>query len=157
MKTLILLVLVFLGGCATSTENLKAVLDAQTNARPTLSMTCPAGGCSLEYTDPRDRGLKLPTNGYDALVAVSGQVTNMVSGAVVPVAIGAVAVRGFEALKGSGASTVTTTDSHNVDRHDTVDSHNQTAKPTVVNPVIVTQPPPVQIPAPQVVVVGNDP
>lgn len=153
MKTLILLVLVFLGGCATSTENLKAVLDAQTNARPTLSMTCPAGGCSLEYTDPRDRGLKLPTNGYDALVAVSGQVTGMVSGAVVPVAIGAVAVRGFDALKGSGAQSTVT----NTDRHDTVDSHNQTATPTVVNPVVVTQPTPVQIPAPQVVVVGNDP
>lgn len=156
MKTLILLVLVFLGGCATSTENLKAVLDAQTNARPTLTMTCPSGGCSLEYTDPRDRGLKLPTNGYDAMVAVTGQLTNMVSGAVVPVAIGAVAVRGFEALKGSGA-TIMTTDSHNVDRHDTVDSHDQTAKPTVVSPVVVTQPTPVQIPAPQVVVVGNDP
>ncbi len=152
--TMVFMVLM-MSGCATSTEDLKAVLDAQTNARPTLSMSCPAGGCSLEYTDPRDRNLKIPTNGYDALVAVTGQVTNMVSGAVVPFAIGAVAVHGFDALKGSGAqSTVTNTDSHDQTAKPTVVTQ---PAPTVVNPVVVTQPTPVQIPASQVVVVGTDP
>ena len=148
---ILILIAVITTGCSTSSKDLQAVLEAQTKARPTIAMTCPAGGCTLEYTDPRDRGMKLPTNGYDALVAVSGQVTGMVGAAVVPAAIGYVAIKGFDSLKGSGAQTTTnTTDRHDVvtDRHDITDSHNATATPTVVN-----QPAPVQIPAPQVVVV----
>ena len=156
--TILILIPALLVGCSTSTKDLQAVLDAQTHARPTIAMTCPAGGCTLEYTDPRDRNMKLPTNGYDAMISVSGQLTGMVGAAVVPAAMGYMAIKGFDALKGSGANTTTTTttdnrttDRHDVvtDRHDITDSHDQTATPTVV-----TQPAPVQIPAPQVVVVG---
>jgi hypothetical protein len=143
-----------LAGCGTNPATLQAVLDAQTKARPTISMTCPNGGCTLDYTDPRDRGLKLPTNGYDAFVSVSGHVTGLVSGAVVPAAMGYMAIKGFDALKGSGAVTTTTT---TTDRHDVVtDSHAAVSTPTVVTqpaPLIVTQPTPVQIPAGQIVVV----
>jgi hypothetical protein len=155
MKSLLIPV-IFLAGCGTNPATLQAVLDAQTKSRPTISMTCPAGGCTLDYTDPRDRGLKLPTNGYDAFVSVSGQVTGLVGAAVVPYAMGAMAVHGFDALKGSGAVTTTTTTT-TTDRHDVVtDSHAAVSTPTVVTqpaPIVVTQPAPVQIPAGQIVVV----
>ena len=156
MKALLIIpVLILLAGCGTSQKTLETMLDAQTKARPTISMTCPAGGCTLDYTDPRDRGLKLPTNGYDAMVSITGQVTGLVSGAVVPAAMGYMAVKGFDALKGSGAVT------NNIDSHDqtaTPTVVNQPAPtivtqpaPTIVNPVVVTQPAPVQIPAGQIV------
>ncbi len=163
MKRLALITLALLAsGCATSPEMLTAAIAAQSPARPTLTMTCPAGGCSLEYTDPRDRNqVKLPTNGYDAMVAVTGQITGLASAAVVPGAMAHVAVRGFNALKGSGMTMTTTM----TDRHDVTDDHSATATPTIVTqppvqvvtqpPVqVVTQPPPLVVTQPAVQVVN---
>lgn len=154
MKRLAVIVLALLAsGCATSPEMLTAAIAAQPPARPTLTASCP-GGCSFEYTDPRDRNqIKLPTNGYDALVAVSSHVTGLASAAVVPGAMAHVAVRGFNALKGSGMTMTTTM----TDRHDVTDDHSATATPTIVTqpPVqVVTQPPPLVVTQPPVQVVN---
>ena len=88
----------------------------------------------MEYTDPRDWNVKLQTNGNDAMIEVSGQVTGMVDTEVVPASMAYVATRGFDALMGSGTTT-TTPDRNNVsiDRHDITDSHDQTATTTVVS------------------------
>lgn len=144
-KFLIVLSLVVLTGCATSPETMRTVIDAQTKARPTLAVTCPNGGCSVEYTDPRDRGLRLPTNGWDVagkMVDVSG---SLIQGAIVPLAMGNMAIHGFKALQGSGAVTTTTYDSHNVD---------STHVPTIVTqPAPMTQPAPIIVPSPEPILI----
>lgn len=136
-----------LAGCATDPEIARLALDR----KPTLAVTCPAGGgCTVEYRDPRDTP-RLPTNGYDAMVAISGQVTGLIGGAVVPAAMGAVAVDGFRAMRGHGQSTTTTsttTDSHDTTTTTTTDSTHQPVVVTQPAPVIVTQPAPVIVGAP---------
>jgi len=103
MKRILFLVsLLFLTACATDTATLTAIADIQSKQRATLLVTCPAGGCSVEYTDPRDKVFKLPTNGWDAFVSVSNNVTGLVSGAVVPGILGAVAVQGYKAVRDAG-------------------------------------------------------
>jgi hypothetical protein len=133
MKKLLVILLLAVGisGCATSPETMQAAITAQTQIRPTISMSCPAGGCSMEYTDPRDRGIKLPTNGWDAFNNTVSTLGGVAQTAVVPVVMGNVAIQGFKQLKGSGA--VSTVDSHNVDSHNVDSTHT----PTVVNPVVV--------------------
>jgi hypothetical protein len=133
MKKLLVAILLAVGisGCATSKETMQAVIAAQTQMKPTIAMTCPAGGCTLEYTDPRDRNIKLPTNGWDALNNTVNTLGSVAQTAVVPVVMGNVAIQGFKQLKGSGA--VSTIDSHNIDSHDIDNTHT----PTVVNPVVV--------------------
>ncbi len=157
-----------LSGCATSTEQMRMAIEAQTNRQPTLEVTCPAGGCKISYRDPRDSAqVRLPTNGFDSLnkiIDVSGAI---LQGAIVPAAFAITAKSGFDALKGSGTVTNTTTTANTSNNTSTanatttttlsgagvigsgthtptsnttstVDSHDATAVPTVV-----TQPAPV--------------
>lgn len=162
MKKLFLIPALLLTGCATDPATFKLALDAQRDVKPTIEMSCPLGGCSMSYTDPRDRqGVKLPSNGWDAFnnsVNVAGSV---LTGAIVPLAMGAVAVKGFDSLKGSGATSTTTTDASN---RSVTDNHSATATPTVVTqpaptvltqpaPVVLTQPPPIVVTTPAPVVV----
>lgn len=149
------LISLYLAGCATDPATLAAYKEMQMSQKPTLEVTCPAGGCSVAYRDPRDsNNMRLPTNGYDVLntaIATTGQVFGS---AIVPAAFAIAATKGFAALKGSGqvttnttTTTTTTTDNHAVD---------STHVPTIVTqpaPTIVQNPAPVvvQIPAAQVV------
>lgn len=67
MKYLAILIPALLTGCATDPATVQTLVAAQqaANARPTLALECPAGGCKFEYTDPRDRQqLRMPTNGW---------------------------------------------------------------------------------------------
>lgn len=141
MKTIIAIcIAALLSACATDPATLQAYKDMQ--AKPTIKISC-AQGCEAEYTDPRDRATKMPTTGWDVANNIVSTTGSVLAGAVVPAAMGIVAVRGFDALKGSGAvtttTTTTTTDNHAIDQTHT--------------PTIVTQPAPtvVQIPAPTVV------
>lgn len=112
MKIHIVATAILLSGCATDPLVTKMMLDAQSEARsrPTLSMTCPAGGCTLTYHDPRDNvAIKLPTNGWDAATSIGNNITSIVGAAIVPAVLGSVAKAGFDALKGSGAVNTTTT------------------------------------------------
>lgn len=139
-----------MAGCATDPATMQAAMDAQAKARPTLAVTCPAGGCTVEYTDPRDRNVRLPTNGWDAAMTISGQVTSLIGGAVVPAAMGIVAVEGFRAMRGHGAqTTTTTTDSR--DMSSITDSHDTTTTTTTDSthtPTVVTQPAPIVVEVP---------
>jgi hypothetical protein len=155
-----LLPILFLAGCATDPATMKLAIDAHQSQRPTLRVTCPAGGCEVEYTDPRDKGqIKLPTNGWDFANNVVSTTGSIVQGAVVPAAFAFTAARGFDALKGSGQVTTTTTSTNNAttttlsgtgvigsgthnpttttNNTTTTDSHDATATPVVVNPVVV--------------------
>lgn len=174
MKTLLLIITALaLSGCATHPDTERAMLAAHAaqEARPTLSLKCPAGGCEFSYTDPRDRQqIKLPTNGWDALVSIGHNVTS-----VVPILVtGRVALGGFEALKNSGGvqtSTTTNTTTGAVTTSTVGDNSganasnsgriagstmtDATGTPTVVTqpaPLVVTQPAPIVVtqPAPLV-------
>ncbi len=114
---------------------MKMAIDAQQSAKPTLRVTCPAGGCEVEYTDPRDKGnIKFPTNGYDAYMATIGAVKDFATAAIVPAAMGMVAVRGYQNLKGSGATTTTTSTSTNTaTTTNTADSNNSTTTSTTAS------------------------
>lgn len=138
------LISVYLAGCATDPATLATYERMQ--AKPTIKISC-AQGCEAEYTDPRDRASKMPTTGWDVANNIVSTTGSVLAGAVVPAAMGIVAIKGFDALKGSGQVTTTTTTTN-------TDDHSATATPTVVqapSPVIVQQPAPVQIPAPVVV------
>ncbi len=108
MKILIILSALLLGGCATDPQTTQAIIAAQEAqaAQPTLSLVCPAGGCAMTYTDPRDRqGLRLPTNGWDALTSIGNNVTSLV-----PIIVtGRIATAGFDALRSSGGVQTTNT------------------------------------------------
>lgn len=176
MKTRILVLAVgllgVLAGCATNPETAKAVAEAQARiaSQPTVMIEC-AQGCKASYTDPRDRavGVRMPTNGWDAVAGVAGSVERIVTGAVLPAAAVAAMREVRRAGEGGNTSTTTTTthtasgagastggaasyeqvgpDSQNTTSGDTAtttstttDSHDATATPTVV-----TQPAPVVI------------
>lgn len=105
MKKTLILAAVLLSGCATDPATTKLLVDAQREARnrPTLAVTCPGGGCSVLYHDPRDQAnFKMPTNGWDATISISNSLTGIAQGLVVPAAMGYVASQGFKALQGSG-------------------------------------------------------
>lgn len=62
-------------GCTTTTPaERQAYMDAQLQlaSEPTLSIDCPSG-CSIDYTDPRDRSIQpmQTTNGWDAAIALT--------------------------------------------------------------------------------------
>lgn len=157
MKLAIALLAIVMTGCATAPETTSMLLDAQVKlaSKSTLSINCPSG-CSVDYTDPRDRAaaIKMPTNGYDVANSLINRTAEIVSGAVIPVTFGYVATEGFKAMKGHGTTTTSTdthnADSHNVDTHNMTDSNNDrhdtttdshdadnTHIPTVVYPVVV--------------------
>ena len=165
MKRTLLVAALALGGCATSDEQMRMAIAAQQNVKPTLKVTCPAGGCEVEYTDPRDKGnIKLPTNGWDAFNNVVSTTGAVLQGAVVPVAMGVMAVKGMEAMKGHGQTTTTNTTTSTsatstqsttqtlsgtgVLGTGTYSTTDSTHAPTVVvqpPPVVVTQPPPLVV------------
>lgn len=149
-------VLIGLSGCASfgKTDVSEKVVDAQIRAaeRPTFSISCPPTGCvigTLTYTDPRaSPGLKLPTNGWDVVNTAVSTLGGVANAAIVPAAMGTMAIKGFQALRdsksGDTITTTTTTDSHAVD---------STHAPTVVTqpaPLVVEQPAPLVV-QPQVV------
>lgn len=107
---LTVLAVLALAGCASNelSEQEMALITAQMESK-TFEIECPAG-CKVAYKDPRDKA-QIPrnTNGWDAAIAVSGSVERLVGAAIVPAAMGAVAVEGFKAMKNSGAITTTTT------------------------------------------------
>jgi hypothetical protein len=125
-------------------RNEVAALQAQIEAQ-TLRIDCPAG-CSVQYRDPRTPvQVSRPTNGWDAAIAMTGAVAGVASAAVVPAAMGYVAVEGFRRLQNSGpvdnsiGGNVTTGNSGRIDSAD-----DYTHAPTVVEqpaPTVVTQPP----------------
>lgn len=149
-------IVIGLSGCASfgKADISEKVIDAQIRAaeRPTLSITCPQAGCvigNVTYTDPRaNPGLKLPTNGWDVVNNAVSTLGGVANAAIVPAAMGTMAIKGFQALRdvkaGDTITTTTTTDSHAVD---------STHTPTVVTqpaPLVVEQPAPLVV-QPQVV------
>ena len=160
MKVLLASILLLgLTGCTTNPATIEHVgkMAVEMSKVKTFEGEC-TGPCKFAYTDPRDRvNVKLPTNGFDAAIAITDRVTGLISGAVVPAAMGMVAVEGFKALKGSGASsTSTVTTSSTVDSHNVTTTTDSTHTPTVVNqpaPVVVTQPAPVIVTQPDPIVV----
>lgn len=147
----VFLVALAIVGCATDPASIAALADAQAriNAQPTMTIKC-ASGCEANYTDPRDRGqIALPTNGWDALKSTVQTGAAVITGVAPWAAVGAVAVRGMKSAGGNDNSvtsnqigpesqntTTTTTQTDN----SSVDSHDATATPTVVNqpaPVVV--------------------
>lgn len=115
MKTILCaLVALLLAACGTAPEVTQAMLAAHVaqQAQPTITLRCPSGGCEMSYTDPRDRrDFRAPTNGWDAAIAIGGNLTGIAQAAVVPLTLGKVAVEGMRSLKGSGAVANTTTTS----------------------------------------------
>ena len=107
----LLLAAALMTGCATDPQVTLAMLEAHraAQAQPTITLRCPSG-CELAYVDPRDRQqFRAPTNGWDAVIAIGQTTLQVAQTAIAPVALGYVAVRGFDAIKGSGAVVTTTT------------------------------------------------
>lgn len=101
-----------IGACGTSDKVTEAMLAAHAvqQAQPTLSLKCPAGGCEMSYTDPRDRQqFKTPTNGWDAILGIGQTTVGLVQASVVPLALGTVAVKGMQQMAGTKGPNVTTT------------------------------------------------
>ena len=141
-QTLPIASLLLVAGCSTN------ITDAQMEAMhtPTLTLNCETG-CSASYTDPRDRP-SLPTNGWDtantAINAATGALTSVAPWA----ALSITAVEGLSEAVGDDNSnnSVDRSDS-SVDASDNSDrsdnrTYDSTADPTVVNPEVVTTPPP---------------
>jgi len=169
--------LLALAGCATDPATVGMLMQAQADVakQPTLVLDCPSG-CSMRYTDPRDKQLnvKLPTNGWDAAVAVTQSVTGLVAGAVPYAAVGAVAIHG---LKHAGKNTTTTTtntasgdgaatggpasfhteqigpQSQNPTTNTTTTTDNSNQGNATATPTVVNQPAPVVVPAADPVIV----
>jgi len=105
-----------LAGCASPpmTRTQLAAYQAALE-QSTLKIDCPAG-CSVAYRDPRTKvEVPMPTNGWDAAISMTRDITGMVSTAVVPAAAAYVAVEGFRRLEGSGQTTTTTTNTTTTD------------------------------------------
>ena len=104
-----------LAACATSPDAVKAVADAQAELAKikTFEGECSAG-CKFSYTDPRDRAhIRLPTNGWDAAIAITGSGERLISGAVLPAAGIAIVREVRKAGAGGNTSTTTTTTTTN--------------------------------------------
>jgi hypothetical protein len=167
LYTLLPTCLVFTG-CATDPATMQMALDAQNNVRPTLELTCPAGGCQLKFTDPRDRqGVRLPTNGWDFAGKVVDTTGAILQGAIVPAAFAYTAVKGMEAMKGHGTTTnnTTTTSTNTESTHTstttqtlsgtgTLGSGAYTNTDSTSTPVVVTQPAPTIVTQPAPVIVN---
>jgi hypothetical protein len=178
MKIILIVLLTVLTGCSTTAAQMQAAANIQAQRKPTLHVTCAQGcpGLDVEYNDPNAQTIQMPKNGWDAAMHVTDTLGAVMQSSIVPLAMGSMAISGFQALKGATQSTVntttTTTDSHNVsnqigpdsqnvtsptttttDSHSVTDNHSATATPTVV-----TQPTPlvVNTPAPTTTVITPD-
>lgn len=103
--------LLLMGGCATPIEAASAMADAHAQAAKvrTIEAEC-TGPCKISYTDPRDRAqMRLPTNGWDAVVGIGGAVERIVTGAVLPAAGVAIVREVRRAGSGGDVATTTTT------------------------------------------------
>lgn len=115
----------------------------QQSQSTTLKVSCPAGGCEIEYKDPRDR-VQLPqqTNGYDVANTLINTAGSVAMGAAPWAAAASIAKDGFR------QSGDTITGSYNSD---------STHTPAVVNapdPVVVTAPDPVVIQQPAPIMIN---
>lgn len=144
MKILVLLLgIVLLVGCSTT------LTDAQVESmsKPTFEIDCPAG-CSVAYTDPRDR-MQLPTNGYDVANTALRSVTSIATTAVPWLTVGRIAAEG---IKGAGdrnqTSDSSSRDNSVVDNTDNSVINDSTHTPTIFEqpaPTIVEQPAPLVV------------
>jgi hypothetical protein len=152
-----LFAVVVLTGCA-STENYNRYLQAQSAAikgqKPMLRITAQPGQpitglASIEVYGPGMSIQQEKDNEWARVVSSGLQVVGVVGGIV---AAGRASEDLVNAVGGLGiTSSVVNTDNRTTDRHDIANAYNQTATPTVVNPVVVTQPQPLVV-QPQVVV-----
>ena len=104
-----------MGGCATSAESIHAMASAQADIASirTIEAEC-TGPCKISYTDPRDRlQIKMPTNGWDAVLSVAGSVERVVTGAVLPAAAVAMVREVRRAGEGGDVTTNNTTTTRN--------------------------------------------
>ncbi|MCV6588050.1 MAG: hypothetical protein OIF57_03315 [Marinobacterium sp.] len=121
-------------GCSSKGLSAQDLAQLQ-QARPnTLTVTCPAGGCTVEYRDPRDQ-IQLPrqTNAYDVaqqLIQTGGSVAMGVAPWVATASIAA------DSFKKAGN---VITDSYNADNTHTP------AVITTPDPVVVTAPDPLVV------------
>lgn len=137
-------------------KNELAAIEAQAQAQ-TFQIDCPAG-CKISYRDP-SAPVSIPrnTNGWDAAISMTNAVTGVVGAAVVPAAMGYMAIEGFKALRGHGAtdnSVAGNVNTGNSGRIDSADDYTHT--PTVVTqpaPTVVTQPPVQVVPQPDPIIV----
>jgi len=144
-------------------KNELAAVEAQAAAQ-TFEIDCPAG-CKISYRDPSTpTAIPRSTNGWDAAVSITQAVTGAVGAAVVPAAMGYMAIEGFKALRGHGATDNSVAGNVNTGNSGRIDSTDDyTSDPTVVEqpqPVIVTQPPvqvvdPVVVPPPDPIIVDQ--
>lgn len=119
----------------------------QQSQSSTLRFKCPAGGCELEYSDPRDRPqLPKSTNGYDVANTLIGTAGSVAAGAAPWLAVSKIAAAGFD------QSGDTVTGSYNSDSTHAPTVVNQSdpvvvtaPDPVIVNPVVVEQPAPVVV------------
>ncbi len=159
--TLILLIIALslVTGCSTPgayQSYLQAHAAAVKNQRPTLEIIAQEGQAitglkSIRVYGPGVAPQQEKDNEWARVVSSGINVVGVVGGIV---AAGRASEDLVNAVGGLGlTSTVTntTTDNRTVDTHAITDSYNQTATPTVVNPVVVTQPAPTVV-HPQVVV-----
>jgi len=95
MKILLMILPLALIGCSTIQPNEHSAsvqrealqIQAQIAARPTVTIEC-VQGCTATYNDPRQNGLEMPTNAYDADIERSRSTARVIN-RVVPIAAGA--------------------------------------------------------------------
>ncbi len=152
-----LIPMTLLTGCA-STDSYGRYLSAQSAAiksqKPILKITAQPGQpitglASIEVYGPGMNIQQEKDNEWARVVTAGIQTVGVVGGIV---AAGQASQDLVNAVGGLGisSSVVTNTDNRTSDRHDIANAYNQTATPTVVNPVVVTQPQPLVV-QPQVV------
>lgn len=123
-------------GCSTppmSTEQLNAI------NKDTLEISCEAG-CTVSYTDPRDRP-RMPTNGWDTANTAIGAAASVLTTATPWIAAGAI---GLEGIKQAGDNDNSRVDNSVVDNSRRDDSvvDNRTVD-TTHTPTVVNQPDPI--------------
>ena len=125
--TIMLMSLLVLSGCASNsmTNEQKVQLLKDYNERNTLTVTCPNGGCTIEYRDPRDK-LQLPknTNGYDVANSIVRSITNIATSVAPWAAVGIIATDGIKSA-GDNYSNAYNNDS------------TTPVEPLIVDPVVV--------------------
>jgi hypothetical protein len=137
-------------------KNELAAIEAQAQQQ-TFQIDCPAG-CKISYRDP-NAPVSIPrnTNGWDAAVSMTNAVAGVVGAAVVPAAMGYMAIEGFKAMRNHGAidnSVAGDVNTGNTGRINSNDDSTHTPEIVTQPPsTIVTQPSPVIVPSPEPLIV----